>query len=258
MNLNDPGKTPSSACCPVGNCRGIKRRDFIKSLAVGAAAAALPVMAGPFEASANDALVPADKKLDPAWVQSLFARGAREVYRGKELEKIGMPIGGLCAGQLYLGGDGKLWHWDIFNRPMGTGDGNYAHPPTPSSPLEQGFALEITAGGKKQVRTLDHAGFSEITFCGEYPDRLRRIPRSADAGGRLVGGILALRAARYAGRPACRPRSCATRSRIRAGKGRSASWPAGWRMRSACTRPRAMRPGTGVLLVGGRASRRGC
>ena len=199
MNLNDPGNTPSSACCPGGNCRGIERRDFIKSLAVGAAAAALPVMAGPFEASANDALVPADKKLDPAWVQSLFARGTREVRRGKELEKIGMPIGGLCAGQLYLGGDGKLWHWDIFNQPMGTGDGNYAHPPTPSSPLEQGFALEITAGGKKEVRTLDQAGFSEITFCGEYPARQRRIPRSADPGRRLAGGLLALRAARYAG-----------------------------------------------------------
>ena len=67
------------------------------------------------------------------WVQSLTAMAMRrEVYRGKELEKIGMPVGGLCAGQLYLGGDGKLWHWDIFNKTIGTGDGNYAHPPLPS------------------------------------------------------------------------------------------------------------------------------
>ncbi len=81
-------------------------------------------------------LVPADKKLDPQWVKSLFDRGTREVYRGKDLEKIGMPVGGLCAGQLYLGGDGKLWHWDIFNKRHGHRRRNYAHPLLPWSPLE--------------------------------------------------------------------------------------------------------------------------
>lgn len=138
---------------------------------MGAAAAisAMPVMAGPFEASDRSALVPADKKLDPQWVKSLFDRGAREVYRGQDLEKIGMPISGLCAGQLYLGGDGKLWHWDIFNKYMRTHGENYAHPPLPSSPLEQGFAVQIAAGGENQTRALDHTGFSEITFCGEHP-----------------------------------------------------------------------------------------
>ena len=113
--------------------------------------------------------------------QVAFDRGAREVYRGKDLEKIGMPIGGLCAGQLYLGGDGKLWHWDIFNKAMGTGDHNYAHPPLPASPLEQGFAVEIAAGGKKQVRALDRTGFSDITLLRRVPDRLRRVSRPAIA-----------------------------------------------------------------------------
>ena len=175
MNPTDQPFEPTPSCCPSGNCGGIPRRDFIKTLTLGAAAAAtaMPVMAGPFEAAEQERLVPADKKLDPQWVKSLFDRGAREVYRGQDLEKIGMPVGGLCAGQLYLGGDGKLWHWDIFNKAIGTGDHNYAHPPLSSSPLEQGFAVEIAAyprgGGKKQVRALDHTGFSEITFCGEYP-----------------------------------------------------------------------------------------
>jgi len=174
MNPSDQSNESTASCCPSGKCGGVPRRDFIKTLTVGAAAAAtaipaMPVMAGPFEAAEHGKLVPADKKLDPQWVKSLFDRGTREVYRGKDLEKIGMPIGGLCAGQLYLGGDGKLWHWDIFNKAMGTGDYNYAHPPLPSSPLEQGFAIEIVADGEKQVRALDHAGFADITFCGEYP-----------------------------------------------------------------------------------------
>ncbi len=191
MNPTDPPIEPAPFC-PAGNCGGIPRRDFVRALTLGAAAAAvpaLPVMAGPFETTIQEAaeqeaseqreLVPADKKLDPQWVKSLFDRGTREVYRGKDLEKIGMPIGGLCAGQLYLGGDGKLWHWDIFNKTQGTGDHNYAFPPLPSSPLEQGFAIEIATGPEKaspnktgpekQVRALDRTGFSDITFCGEYP-----------------------------------------------------------------------------------------
>jgi uncharacterized protein (DUF608 family) len=171
MNETDLQKPHSNECCPSGNCGDIPRRDFIKTLTLGAAAAAtaMPVMAGPFEASELGKLIPADKKLDPRWVKSLFDRGTREVYRGKDLEMIGMPVGGLCAGQLYLGGDGKLWHWDIFNKTVGSGGEHYAHPLLPSSPLEQGFAVETVAGGEKQVRALDHTGFSDIAFCGEYP-----------------------------------------------------------------------------------------
>ncbi|HVV71775.1 MAG TPA: GH116 family glycosyl-hydrolase, partial [Verrucomicrobiae bacterium] len=91
------------------------------------------------------------------------------VYRGTELEKIGMPIGGLCAGQVYLGGDGKLWHWDIFNQHSGTGAEHYAKPLAPASPLDQGFAIQVKAEGKSQVRSLDRADWEEITFNGEYP-----------------------------------------------------------------------------------------
>jgi non-lysosomal glucosylceramidase len=159
-----------SRCC---DCRGsIRRRDFVEILGLGAAAAltaGMPVMAGPFEAAEFEKLVPADKKLDPAWVKSLFARGQRTVYRGAELEKIGMPVGGICAGQLYLGGDGTLWQWDVFNQPIGTGDGNYAHPPQPASPLTQGFGLRISAGGKTDFRPLNRKGFAETSFAGEYP-----------------------------------------------------------------------------------------
>ena len=150
----------------------LNRRSFLKTSAFAAAGLTftrLPIMAGPFTREDFDHLVPADKKLSPEWVKSLTARGERTVYRGAELKTIGMPIGGIACGQLYLGGDGKLWHWDIFNQHIGTGDGHYAKPPKPSSPLEQGFALRVTNGGKTQVRTLDRIGWQDISFIGEYP-----------------------------------------------------------------------------------------
>ena len=163
------GENCASSSC---NCGGPSRREFLKTIGISAAAAAsgvLPVMAGPFEVSDFEKLVPADKKLAPEWIKSLFARGEPTVYRGKELEKIGMPIGGICAGQLYLGGDGKLWHWDIFNQPRRTDGSAYLHPLTQASPLEQGFAVEVTVGDKKHVRPLNYAGFADIGFRGEYP-----------------------------------------------------------------------------------------
>ena len=173
--MNEPNQASGSDCgCDpkTGCCSGLDRRDFLKFMGVAASGMLLartPVMAGPFTAADFDKIIPADKKLHPDWVKALYDRGARAVYRGADLEKIGMPVGGLCAGQLYLGGDGTLWHWDIFNQAKRTGAGNYAKPPQPESPLTQGFAIKIRAGGKTQVRALNRHGFPGVTFCGEYP-----------------------------------------------------------------------------------------
>ena len=154
----------------------LTRRDFLRWTGLTAAATAAPwvTIAGPFDSSEN--LIPEDKKLDPAWVKSLSSRGEPTVFHGAELEKIGMPIGGICAGQLYLGGDGRLWHWDIFNVPQpsnfsDTGGPNYARPPKPAAPLEQGFGIKIASGGKSQVKTLDSRGIDpkHIGFRGQYP-----------------------------------------------------------------------------------------
>ncbi len=144
------------------------RREFLKYSAattLGLALSRLPVMAGPFTRADFDHLVPADKKLRPEWVKSLFDRGAPEVLRGSDLKFIGMPVGGIGAGQLYLGGNGRLWHWDIFNQSIGTGSEHYARPIVPASPLNQEFSLTIG----QNVRTLDDAGFSDVSFRGEYP-----------------------------------------------------------------------------------------
>src|ERR1035437_8705428 len=148
------------------NYAGLNRRDFFRVTSIGTLSllvSRLPVMAGPFTHEDFKNLVPADKKLNPDWVKSLFARGTPEIYKGEELKFIGMPVGGIGTGQLYLGGDGKLWHWDIFNQHIHTDADHYEHPMTPTSPLEQDFAIKV---GEVR-RSLDK--FSDIRFRGEYP-----------------------------------------------------------------------------------------
>jgi uncharacterized protein (DUF608 family) len=127
------------------------------------------VMAGPFVPGDFQRFVPADKKLSAEWVKSLFERGTPTIYRGTQLRYIGMPVGGICAGQLYLGGDGRLWHWDIFNNIKGTGSGHYTEPMIPTGGPAQGFALRILSGAPQETRPLDAKGFPDVTFCGQYP-----------------------------------------------------------------------------------------
>ncbi len=138
-------------------------------------------------------VIPAEKNLPAEWEKSLFERGELKTYEGEALMNIGMPVGGACAGLVYLGGDGKLWYWDIFNRylsgvhprqiqykertwhglPQGLGawqGGNYIDPVrSQPSPFEQGFAVKVTSGGKAQVRTLDRNGWRRVSFTGTYP-----------------------------------------------------------------------------------------
>lgn len=177
--MSAPSKSTACNSNTCGCEPALTRRDFLRwtSLAaVGTTVTRWPAIAGPFNADDFKNGISADKKLDPAWVKSLFVRDGPTVYRGAELEKIGMPIGGICAGQLYLGGEGRLWHWDIFNLPQAAnftdgGGSNYAHPPKPTSPIEQGFALKLTSGSRTQIRTLDSRGIDplHIAFRGQYP-----------------------------------------------------------------------------------------
>ncbi|GAB6167150.1 hypothetical protein JCM19992_31500 [Thermostilla marina] len=167
-------KSPRRACAPKCNCAhaaGFPRRDLLKLAALGTVstlygtvgAAPLPPVVDDFEK-----LIPADKNLSPEWIRSLFERGEPERYAGELLRYIGMPIGGICCGQVYLGGDGRLWHWDIFNQPIRTGADHYAHPMEVESPIDLSFSLSI-GSDREPERSLDRSGFRDITFRGEYP-----------------------------------------------------------------------------------------
>jgi non-lysosomal glucosylceramidase len=127
--------------------------------------------------------VPADKRLGRAWETALWSN-EHKVYKGKELTTIGMPCGGIAAGQLYVRGDGTLAGWWICNNAYNTGYGkdslmNFrtAMGPwkvcyqtfTPPSYIEQGATLSVTQGGKSWKKELSGAGFDDISFVGEYP-----------------------------------------------------------------------------------------
>lgn len=189
--------TSTTASCCSGSCEPtsfISRRKFLSTAGLSAAGASLALVslprhpalakpvAEPFVREDFLKLIPLDKKLDADWVASLTARGKPETFTGEALERIGMPVGGFFTGTLYLGGDGRLWYWDIFNNYREGLDGregarngaNYVKPLLASNfrELEQGFTLTVKSGESEIRRTLDAekaTGFRDISFTGEYP-----------------------------------------------------------------------------------------
>lgn len=175
----------------------MKRRNFLKSgsmlAASGFFSSTLPIVAGPFKQEEfSGSHFPFDKKLDPAWLATLYEPGSATVYKKSknELQYIGMPVGGICAGGVYLGGDGILWLWDIFNQnqtgaipktlPIPLKDFNketinntdgtlYLEPSTQISPLQQGFAISVTQNGTTYIKKLKETDWAEISFEATYP-----------------------------------------------------------------------------------------
>lgn len=175
-------------CCACGP----SRRDAIKLITLGGVSLGLPSSGRNQSAlpAAVPFLIPADKKLSPPWVRALIQRGIPEVWKGQELPFVGMPVGGIGCGQLYLSGDGRLWLWDIFKSnytresvvglefSLMTMNGHYTEPVNSTTgayssrngaKVEQGFALQIRQDDSAEVRTLDAMGFPKCTFRGEYP-----------------------------------------------------------------------------------------
>ncbi|MBO9618451.1 MAG: hypothetical protein J7539_05385 [Niabella sp.] len=166
----------------------ISRREFIHQGGLAGAgltlAAQLPVMPG--------SLSTGKKELS---VSALYERGTVTAYlkSKNELQYIGMPVGGINAGGLYLSGDGRLWLWDVFNlnqeginpvdvpwkasvqgelRKIRSRDGgSYIAPPKSKElrPLEQGFAVKLHYEGKEWIRQLREDDWDEVCFEAGYP-----------------------------------------------------------------------------------------
>ena len=114
-------------------------------------------------------VIPTDKGLSRNAVRKMFERGKRQAYQGKDLNTIGMPVGGIATGQLYLRGDGTLAVWQIFNRHVFSGYGrdNY-RTYRPESPVDSGFAVVVESEGKTLTKQLNK-DFGKVEFSGEYP-----------------------------------------------------------------------------------------
>ena len=180
---------PNSGCCnPNKEEQYLARRNFIKQAALGMGFLAFPnpsIFAGPLNFDQEPHLIPEDKKLSPEWVKSLFERGQPEIYTKGQLKYIGMPIGGIACGQLYLGGDGRLWLWHIFKTEYSrekdhgqrfdamTLGGHYKDPDKvfarEKRPLEQGAAIRIKTKQGVITKGLNAKGFPDVSFRGEYP-----------------------------------------------------------------------------------------
>lgn len=127
--------------------------------------------------------VPVDKSLSEDWKRSLWSN-ERKAYKGDELKTIGMPCGGIAAGQLYVTGDGTLANWWIANNAYNTGYGidwllNFKTPLgpwkvcyqtfEPFKYIEQGFTISVKQKGKELKKNLNKNDFDDISFTGEYP-----------------------------------------------------------------------------------------
>lgn len=174
----------------------IRRRDFLKQTSIftaGLLAMQMDVLAGTFEADKlADGTILGNKKIDPDWIKSLYQRGVVTTYlkSKNELKYIGMPVGGINCGTVYLGGDGRLWLWDIFNKNQegiepklvewNKGNGEqiklrprdgaaYVFPATEIHPLEQGFAIKLTYKGNTITKRFHQEDWAEIKFEATYP-----------------------------------------------------------------------------------------
>ncbi len=179
----------------------IPRRKFIQQTSLttaGLLSLNLPVWANDFLTLFSNGQypvhnIPANKNLDPQWVKSLYNRGSATSYlkSRNELKYIGMPAGGLHSGTVYLGGDGRLWLWGIYNDEregidpktvlwndgnkevkIGSRDGaSYVEPAIAANKrvLEQGFAIKIIYNDKTIIKELKEEDWDEIKFEATYP-----------------------------------------------------------------------------------------
>jgi len=143
--------------------------------------------------------VPADKGLPADWLASLTERGhpldaaIRRTKAEGNLDVIGMTVGGIGCGTVYLSGDGRLWIWDIFNQhhegvvannkaeiPDGLGliqnhkrprerDGaNFLLPPRVED-HRKGVDAHFTLSHAGRDFPLDASAWDDVAFTGRWP-----------------------------------------------------------------------------------------
>ncbi|GGE15782.1 GH116 family glycosyl hydrolase [Sphingobacterium cellulitidis] len=179
----------------------MNRRNFLKNsslLGLGVFASQFPVWGRSiFSWDAAVHNIPIEKGYSKEWIKSLYGRGEKIQYKKSlnELKYIGMPVGGLHSGTVYISGDGRLWLWQVFNtsydglnegvenkvvlwdngremqrvRPR---DGAAFVEPALSDNLrilEQGFLVSVKRNGKVLQKVLEANQWDEVIFEPSYP-----------------------------------------------------------------------------------------
>jgi len=94
------------------------RRGFLKTVALAAAAPATAAAQAPPPATPAPPApaAPTPHPPQPVILPRSSMRYPR-VFTGRQLAMLAMPLGGIAAGSISLGGRGQLRDWEIFNRP---------------------------------------------------------------------------------------------------------------------------------------------
>ena len=156
---------PNECRCCGGRCgvqplAELSRREFMEKLALGTAALSLAGgLASSAEGEEKACLTP-PKPLGGR----TYPLTPPRIYRGKNLEAVGMPIGGIGTGSIWLDGEGKLGIWQIFN--------NLSEPRIPDS----FFAVRVRQpSGEAVTRVLQTKAegtlrpVESLSYEGSYP-----------------------------------------------------------------------------------------
>lgn len=160
-----PGRKCDCRCA----CRqreGVNRRDFLKTVAAGTAAAALSKTGVAGEAERKpfwiEHQLPASKLAE--WKQNVFDLTPPRIYTPKRNPDARFPLGGIGTGNIYLGVDGRMTGWSATNS-MGEfdiGDAFFAIRATP----EKGEPVVRVLATNAPANT---PAIADIEMTGEYP-----------------------------------------------------------------------------------------
>jgi uncharacterized protein (DUF608 family) len=145
---------------------GSGRRAFLQQVALGAGMAAQP----PGPQHPGPAAAPPAPSTDIAYPR---------VFRGRQLDMIAFPLGGVAAGSISLGGRGQLRDWEIFNRPNKGNAPSYGFPSVwvqagDAKPVAKVLESRIQPPyeGSSGLGSKNAPGLrrlSSATFTGEFP-----------------------------------------------------------------------------------------
>jgi uncharacterized protein (DUF608 family) len=150
----------------------VDRRDFLKQAAGAVGAATLPE---PRHAPASAQASQSEKGQSGGETAVSYPRR----FRGRQLQMISFPLGGVAAGSIGLGGRGQLVNWEIFNRPNKGYRPAYAFPSIwaqrgTEKPVARVLESRILPpyAGQDGLGSSNAPGLSRLesaTFTGEYP-----------------------------------------------------------------------------------------